>query len=99
MRRGALTWISAIFLPLALLPLAWMALLAAGFCGRRCGTGETVAIDALIVACVALAVAWLMLLVAMIRGRITRGIRIMTIAADALTAVLLVASIWTFGAV
>lgn len=94
-----LTWISIIWIPLGLVPLAWMTLLAAGYCEFDCGTLGTWAINGLIASCVLLLLAWLIVLVAMIRRRVGRRTAIMAGLADLLLLVLVGISLWTFAGV
>lgn len=96
--RHIFAWISAILLPLGLVPLGWMTLLAVGYCEFDCGTLGTLAINGLIAACVVLLLAWIWLVVAMIRRRMTRVVVIVTGIADLLLLVLFGISAWTFGA-
>lgn len=96
---GMLAWISAILLPIGLVPLAWMTALAVGYCEFDCGTLGTLAINGLIAACVVLFVVWLWLAVAIIRRRVTRPVLITAIAADLILLVLGGIAAWTFGAV
>ena len=96
---GMLAWISAILLPIGLVPLAWMTALAVGYCEFDCGTLGTLAINGLIAACVVLLVVWLWLAVAIIRRRVTRPVLITAIAADLILLVLGGIAAWTFGAV
>lgn len=91
-------WISAILLPVGLVPLAWMTALAVGYCEFDCGTLGTLAIDGLIAACVVLSLAWLWLAVSMVRRRVTRAVLAMAIVADILLIVLGGIAAWTFGA-
>lgn len=95
---GAFAWISAILLPVGLVPLAWMTALATGYCGFDCGTLGTLAINGLIAACVLLLLAWLWLTVAMVRRRVTRAALAMAIVADLILLVLGGSAAWTFGA-
>jgi len=95
---GALAWISAILLPIGLVPLAWMTALATGYCEFDCGTLGTLAIDGLIVACVVLLLAWLWLAVAMIRRRVTRLVLAAAVLADLILLILGGIAAWTFGA-
>lgn len=95
----AVAWISAIFLPLGLIPLGWMTMLAVGFCDFDCGAKGTLAINALIAACVLIAIVWLVLLVAMIRRRVVRWIAILAGIADILLLGLLAFTAWSFGGV
>ena len=92
----ALSWVSVILIPLGLVPLAWMTLLAVGYCEFDCGTLGTLAINGLIAACVVLLLTWLVLLVAMIRRRLGRWIAVMAGFADVLLLVLVGISAWTF---
>jgi hypothetical protein len=95
---GALAWVSAILLPVGLVPLAWMTALAVGYCQFDCGTLGGLAIDGLIAACVMLSLAWLWLAVAMIRRRVTRLVLAAAIGADLILMVLGGIAAWTFGA-
>jgi len=95
---GAFAWISAILLPVGLVPLAWMTALAVGYCEFDCGTLGTLAINGLIAACVLLLLAWLWLAVAMVRRRVTRAVLAMAIVADVILIVLGGIAAWTFGA-
>lgn len=95
---GAFAWVSAILLPVGLVPLAWMTALATGYCEFDCGTLGTLAINGLIVACVLLLLAWLWLAVAMVRRRVTRAVLAMAIVADLILLVLGGIAAWTFGA-
>lgn len=95
---GALAWISAILIPIGLVPLAWMTALAIGYCEFDCGTLGTLAIDGLIAACVVLLLAWLWLAVAMIRRRVTRLVLAAAVLADLILLILGGIAAWTFGA-
>jgi hypothetical protein len=95
---GALAWVSAILLPIGLVPLAWMTALATGYCEFDCGTLGTLAINGLIAACVVLLLVWLWLAVAMVRRRVTRIVLVAAIVADLLLLVLGGIAAWTFGA-
>jgi hypothetical protein len=95
---GALAWISAILLPIGLVPLAWMTALATGYCEFDCGTLGTLAIDGLIAACIVLLLAWLWLAVAMIRRRVTRLVLAAAVLADLILLILGGIAAWTFGA-
>jgi hypothetical protein len=94
-----LAWVSAVLLPIGLVPLAWMTALATGYCEFDCGTLGTLAINGLIAACVLLLLAWLWLAIAMVRRRVTRAILAMAIVADLILIVLGLIAAWTFGAV
>ena len=98
MSTRAIAWGSAIWLPLGLLPLAWMSALAAGFCNSDCGTFETLATYGLIAACVVLLLVWIGLVIGMIRGPLSRGMAIAALAADAALLALFVFAAVTFGA-
>ncbi|MBW8824710.1 MAG: hypothetical protein JF567_10950 [Xanthomonadales bacterium] len=98
-RAGVLAWISAVLLPIGLVPLAWMTALATGYCEFDCGTLGTLAIDGLIAACVLLLLAWLWLAIAMVRRRVTRAVLVIAIVADLILIVLGGIAAWTFGAV
>lgn len=91
-----LSWVSVVLIPLGLVPLAWMTLLAAGYCEFDCGTLGTWAINGLIAACVLLLLAWIVLLVAMIRRRVGLWVAVVAGLADLLLLVLLGISAWTF---
>ncbi|HEX7849425.1 MAG TPA: hypothetical protein VF485_06810 [Sphingomonas sp.] len=95
---GAIAWVSAILLPIGLVPLAWMTALATGYCEFDCGTLGTLAINGLIAACVVLLLVWLWLAVAMVRRRVTRPLLAVAIVADLLLIVLGGIAAWTFGA-
>jgi hypothetical protein len=95
---GVLAWISAILLPVGLVPLAWMTALAVDYCQFDCGTLGGLAIDGLIAACVLLALVWIWLAVAMIRRRVTRAVLAVAIIADLILLVLGAIAAWTFGA-
>ncbi len=95
---GALAWVSAILLPIGLVPLAWMTALAVGYCEFDCGTLGTLAINGLIAACVVLLLVWLWLAAAMVRRRVTRPVLVVAIVADLLLLVLGGIAAWTFGA-
>jgi len=94
---GLLAWMSAILLPIGLVPLAWMTALAVGYCEFDCGTLGTLAIDGLIAACLLLLLAWLWLAVAMVRRRVTRKVLAIAIVADLILLVLGGIAAWTFG--
>jgi hypothetical protein len=96
---GVLAWISAVLLPIGLVPLAWMTALATGYCEFDCGTLGTLAIDGLIAACILLLLAWLWLAIAMVRRRVTRAVLVIAIVADLILIVLGGIAAWTFGAV
>jgi hypothetical protein len=95
---AAFAWISAVFLPVGLVPLAWMTALAVGYCQFDCGTLGGLAIDGLIGACVLLLLAWLWLAVAMIRRRVSRLALTVAAVADLILLVLGAIAAWTFGA-
>jgi hypothetical protein len=95
---GAFAWISAILLPVGLVPLAWMTALATGYCALDCGMLGRLAINGLIAACVLLLLAWLWLAVAMVRRQVTRAVLAMAIVADLILLVLGGIAAWTFGA-
>ena len=95
---GALAWVSAILLPIGLVPLSWMTALATGYCEFDCGTLGTLAINGLIAACVMLLLTWLRLAVAMVRRRVTRLVLAVAIVADLILLVLGGIAARTFGA-
>lgn len=95
---GVFAWFSAILLPIGLVPLAWMTLLAAGYCQFDCGTLGGLAIDGLIAACILLALAWIWLGIAMVRRRVTRSVLLVALVADLILIVLGGIAAWTFGA-
>ena len=94
---GVLAWMSAILLPIGLVPLAWMTALAVGYCEFDCGTLGTLAINGLIAACIVLVFAWLWLAVAMVRRRVTRLVLVVALLADLILLVLGGIAAWTFG--
>ena len=96
---GTFAWVSAILLPVGLVPLAWMTTLAVGYCEFDCGTLGTLAIDGLIAACLLLLLAWLWLAVALVRRRVTRMVLAFAALADLILIVLGGIAAWTFGAV
>ena len=94
---ASLAWISAILLPIGLVPLALLTVQAVNYCEFDCGTLGTLAINGLIAACVILALVWLWLALAMIRRRVNRLVLAAAVLADLILIVLGGIAASTFG--